>query len=167
MADYIHEMTYAPLSEPAWRAHELNRIGGPIYAVLAWAGFQLLFALLLIAGFATEGTGILFLDGVPDLYEWVLWIAMIAGPFLIVPSLLLRVRSTPVLYAAYIGITFALMLGAEVFELNWFSSARYALPGGWHETAVFALAVTIDLIVIRYLFLGRRPNVIYQRRDLA
>ena len=32
------------------------------------------------------------------------------------------------------------------------------------EGAIFALAVAIDLIVIRYLFIGRRPNLIFRRR---
>ena len=160
-------MIYTSLPYPEWRVHPLNRLSGPMIAVLAWTSFQLLFAILLILGFLTEGPGFIFLDGVPDLYEWVLWGIMIAGPFVIVPAILMRARSVPVLYAGYIGVTFLLMLGAEAYELNWLSAARYAETGGTIESLIFALAVTIDLIVIRYLFVGERPNVIFHHRAPA
>lgn len=160
-------MIYTSLPDPEWRAHPLNRLSGPMIAVLAWAGFQLAFAVLLLLGFLTEGPGFIFLDGVPDTYEWVLWGAMIAGPFVIVPAIFLRARAVPLLYAGYIGVTFLLLLGAEMFELNWLSAARYASMDGTVEALIFALAVTIDLIVIRYLFVGARPNVIFHHRALA
>ncbi|MEM7177589.1 MAG: hypothetical protein AAGE13_15270 [Pseudomonadota bacterium] len=155
------------LTEPQWRAHPLNRFRGGMIGVLCWACFQLIFALLLLVGLIAEGTSLLFLDPVPDTYEWLLWGAMILGPFLIVPAMLRRLAVVPWLYAGYIGVTFVLMLGAEGFALNWFSAQRYAEPGGWMGAAIFALAVTIDLIVIAYLFLGARPNVIFRRREAA
>ncbi|MEM7667737.1 MAG: hypothetical protein AAF317_01125, partial [Pseudomonadota bacterium] len=86
-------MTYEMLSEPDWRAHDLNRFRGAMIGVFAWAGFQLVFAVLLLVGLVVEGRGLLFLDGVPDFYEWVLWGAMIAGPFVIVPAMVARARS--------------------------------------------------------------------------
>ncbi|MEM8792646.1 MAG: hypothetical protein AAGE80_13585 [Pseudomonadota bacterium] len=155
------------LSDAEWQTHPLNRLSGGMLAVLLWTSAQLLFSLLLIVAFLTEGTGVVFLDGVPDAYEWCLWVAMIAGPFLIVPSILTKRPSVPWLFTGYILLTFLLLIGAEAFELNWFSAARYAEPGGWIPSAIFAAAVSVDLIVIRYLFLGRRPNVIFRRREIA
>ncbi|MEM9045930.1 MAG: hypothetical protein AAGC81_14665 [Pseudomonadota bacterium] len=155
------------LTDAEWQSHPLNRLKGGMLAVLVWTSAQLVFSLLLIAAFVSEGPGVVFLDDVPDSYEWVLWTAMIAGPFLIVPSILIKWPGLPVLFAGYILGTFLLLLGAEVFALNWFSAARYAEAGGWQESAIFAAAVTIDCIVIRYLFLGRRPNVIFRGRDIA
>ncbi|MEM9099258.1 MAG: hypothetical protein AAGC79_12125 [Pseudomonadota bacterium] len=155
------------LSDAAWHSHPLNRLAGGMLAVLIWTSAQLLFSLLLIVAFITDGPGVVFLDAVPDSYEWVLWTAMIAGPFLIVPSIITKRALLPVLFAGYILVTFLLLLGAEFYELNWFAAARYAEPGGWIPSAVFAAAVTVDCIVIRYLFAGRRPNVIFRRREIA
>ncbi|MEM7238699.1 MAG: hypothetical protein AAF501_12880, partial [Pseudomonadota bacterium] len=120
-----------------------------------------------LVGLLVEGRGLLFLDGVPDLYEWVLWGAMIAGPFVIVPAMVARARSVPWLYAGYILLTFLLMFGAELFEFNWLSAERYEGQEGTIEALIFALAVSIDVIVIRFLFVGVRPNVIYSRRMRA
>lgn len=164
-AVYMPDMAFSPLTPDAWRDHPLNRFAGAMLGVLGWAGVQFVFAVLLILGLVSSGTGFLFRDGVPDLYEWVLWLAMIGGPFVIIPAMLAKSRLTPWLYAAYIAVTFVLLLGAEFFALDWFSAARYAEPEGWVGAAIFALAVTIDLIVIRYLFAGQRPLVIFHRQS--
>ncbi|MEM7508865.1 MAG: hypothetical protein AAF415_19220 [Pseudomonadota bacterium] len=160
-------MSIRTLSETAWRDHPLNRLKGGMIAVLVWASMQLLFAIAVAGGLAFFGTGWLFREGVPDAYEWLLWGAMVAGPLLIVPAMLRKNPLTPALYAAYIGVTFLLLLGAEFYALDWFSASRYEVDGGWIGAAIFALAVTIDLIVIFYLFRGARPNVIFRRRELT
>ncbi|MEM0921625.1 MAG: hypothetical protein AAGI13_01175, partial [Pseudomonadota bacterium] len=152
-------MAWRYLIEHDWRNHPLNRFRGAMALVLAWASAQLLFGIALIAGLLDEGTDLLFLEAVPDGFEWVLWIIMIAGPFVIVPSILMRRSWLPWLYTGYIAVTFLLLACAELWELNWLSAARYATEQGRIEAAVFALAVTIDLIVIRYLFLGQRANL--------
>ncbi|MBY8974717.1 hypothetical protein KHP62_02790 [Rhodobacteraceae bacterium NNCM2] len=141
----------------------LSRLRGGMIAVLAWAICQLLFSVLLLSGLVLEGTSILFMDGIPDAYEYLLWGTMIAGPFLIVPSILTRAPATPWLYAAYIASCFVMMLGAEWFAPNWFAAARYDEADGRIGAALFAAALTIDVIVIVYLFRGRRPAAFFGR----
>ncbi|MEM0942668.1 MAG: hypothetical protein AAGI70_01860 [Pseudomonadota bacterium] len=157
-------MAYVSLSQPAWYAHPLNRFEGGMMGVLAWTSFQLLLSVALILGFVFGGTGWLFREEVPDLYEWVLWGAMAGGPPLIVPALLARDRWAPWIFTGYILTTFFLLLGAELFALDWFSAARYQTSEGTIQAAIFALAVSVDLVIIAYLFRGTRPNVIYHRR---
>lgn len=160
-------MSLRPLSDAAWRNHPLNRLAGGMVPVIFWASLQLLFALAMAGGLAFAGTEWLFREGVPDAYEWLLWGAMIAGPFVIVPALLRKHAAAPMLYAGYIGVTFLLLLGAEAYALDWFSAARYEAEGGWIGATIFALAVTIDLAAIVYLFRGARPDVIFRRRTRA
>ena len=156
-------MGWIYLSNDDWRSHRKNRFGGLMVGVLLWVTLQLVFAVLVILVLATDRET-LFREEVPDAYDWLLWIAMAAGPIIILPALVLKKSFAPTLFAAYICVTFLLLLGAEYFGLDWFSAQRYETAAGTLQSVVFAVAVTVDVLVIRYLFTGARPNVIYRRR---
>ena len=160
-------MSWIYLCKDDWAAHRLNRFRGGLLAVLIWVGLQFIFALAVALGLGFGGTDWLFREGVPDPYEWLIWGAMIAGPFVILPALLGRHAWVPILFALYIALTFLLLLGAEFYAPDWFSAARYQTMDGTIAAAIFAAAVSIDLVVIRYLFRGIRPNVMFQRRIRA
>lgn len=141
-----------------WRAHPLNRIGG----------WLLLVALLLflegpLVGAVTLAEAISDFDALraavrmvrPEWYGWLQLVVPLAAPVVLLILLLLRARWFP---EVYLGLRLATYALAAL-------SGAFAAWDEWWLALGQASMITGEIALAVYLFVGRRPNIVFRRRD--
>ena len=152
--------TWRELTREAWRAHPLNRVWGwmiPIVLLLVLEG-PLEGAMILGGAIADLGAVRSIIGTVEP--AWFGWLQLVVGP--LVPLVLLvmlfaRVRRFPEAYAALRGLTY--LFGAV--------SGAFAAWEIWWVALAQASIIAAEIMLVAYLFLGDRPNVLFRRRVRA
>lgn len=134
------------------------RLGGWLWAVLAWISGQCVLAAVIVIVFASDGS--LEAGGVALPFGYLYWSVLLAGPPIALTLLLRRSAAFPAVYASYIAAVIALEVVGEVLEPDY---TRAGGPADPVAAAVVLAATVIDLVVVAYLFFGRRPAQVFRR----
>jgi hypothetical protein len=147
------------LGPEEWGAHPLNRVWGwmtPI-AILLFIEGPMEGALVLSGVVADwEGTRALVAAAGP---AWLGWLQLLVpvAEFLLLFLLFFRFRWFPEIYAAIRATAYALA----------FATGGFAAWDVWWVALAQGLIIGAEVMLVVYLFLGDRPNVLFRRRVRA
>ncbi|GMG82503.1 hypothetical protein LNKW23_17160 [Paralimibaculum aggregatum] len=141
------------------RAHPLNRLRGGLLAVAGWIGAQCLLAAAILAVLVTDDGA--DPGGVALPFGWLYWGVVLTGPPLALALLLRRHPAMPRVYAGYIAAVILLEIAEELREPALLTEAGT----DWEVLGPLLAATAVDLVVVRYLLLGTRPNIVFRGRQ--
>ncbi|MEM9764559.1 MAG: hypothetical protein AAF968_18985 [Pseudomonadota bacterium] len=152
------------LSEPEWRAHPLNRVGG---LLAVGVGLLIVFEVVVATLSALVMQDFLIHGGAPDpdfaratIWAFPLYAALgSCGTFALLWAIWTRWRYLPELNAVIVAIL-AVADRAQVLidGLPFFGNSAV-------EAAMLFGFYVLTIAYAVYLFLGRRPNVMFRRRE--